>query len=233
MWRIGGIAAIFVGMWSSSYGAELSIRLSNLSGAVLADAVVFDSKARVGPGSAESRKRQTIVQRGRVFEPFVTVVEKGTSILFPNDDPMLHHVYSFSPAKHFEIKLYKGTPAAPILFDKTGVVALGCNVHDWMLAYVLVVDTPIFERSGKDGVAHLRPIAAGTYDLMVWYPGMREPVRLQSITLAATESASIDHRLDVAIKTRPKAPPFDPARYSRLRGYRSIPGGDICMADRS
>ena len=227
MWRNGGIAAMLFGLCANLYAADLTIRLTNASGVPLAGAVVFDSGAMAASGSTPVRKRETIVQRNRVFDPFVTVVNKGTAISFPNDDPMLHHVYSFSPAKRFEIKLYKGTPAAPVVFDRTGVVALGCNVHDWMLAYVLVLDTPVFGKSGIDGVVRLQSLAAGTHELMAWYPGMREPVPLQSVTLAAGESRSIDHRLQVAIRTQPKAPPLDPMRYSLFMGHRSLPDADL------
>ena len=233
MWRNGGIAVMLFGLCASLCAAELTIRLTNTSGAPLVDAVVFQSGAAAASGSPRARKRETIVQRNRVFDPFVTVVEKGAAIAFPNDDPMLHHVYSFSPAKRFELKLYKGTPAAPIVFDRPGVVALGCNVHDWMLAYVLVVDTPIFGKSGNNGVVRLPSFAAGTHEFMVWYPGMREPVSLQSVTLAANESRSIDHRLQVAIRTQPKAPPHDPMRYSLFMGRRSLPDADACVANGS
>ena len=230
MWRNCGIAAIMLGIFSQSGAADLTIRLSNASGASLADAVVF--AAETAASASAAKKRESIVQRERVFAPFVTVVETGTSISFPNEDPMLHHVYSFSPAKRFEIRLYKGTPSVPVVFDKSGVVALGCNVHDWMLAYVVVVDTPFFAKSGKDGVARLA-LPAGTHQLMVWYPGMREPARLQSVSLAAAETRAIDHRLPVNIRTQPKALPLDPMRYSRLTGRPSIAGPDLCVAPQS
>lgn len=218
MWRNGGTLAMLFGLCGNLFAADLTIHLTNQAGVPLADAVVFESRVTAAR-SERARKRQTIVQHGRVFHPFVTVVEKETEISFPNDDPMLHHVYSFSPAKRFEIKLYKGLPAAPILFDTTGVVALGCNVHDWMLAYVLVVDTPVFAKSGADGVVRLRSLAPGKHDLMVWYPGMREPVPLRTVTVAAGNDApSIDHRLGVSIRKQPKAPPHDPMRYSSRKG---------------
>jgi len=230
MWRNGGTVAMLFGLCGNLFAADLSIQLTNQAGIPLADAVVFESRATAA-SSVHVKKRQTIVQRGRVFHPFVTVVEKGTEISFPNDDPMLHHVYSFSPAKRFEIKLYKGLPAAPILFDKTGVVALGCNVHDWMLAYVLVVDTPVFAKSEEDGVAHLRSLVPGKHELMVWYPGIREPVPLQTVTIAgATESKSILHRLGVGIRKRPKAPPLDPMRYSLHMGQPMAADGDPAVA---
>jgi plastocyanin len=205
------LAALALGLCADLHAADLTIRLTNASGAPLADAVVFDPGAKAARGGA--RARATIVQHNRVFEPFVTVVQTGTAISFPNQDPMMHHVYSFSPSKRFEIKLYRGTPTEPVVFDKPGVVALGCNVHDWMLAYVLVVDTPQFGKSGRDGVLHLRGLASGTHRLMAWYPGMREPVPLPEIMLAADEARSIAQRLEVPLKTRPQAPPYNPKLY--------------------
>jgi plastocyanin len=205
------LAALALGLCAEPHAAELTIRLTNASGTPLVDAVVFEPGAKAAPGGAAGRA--TIVQHNRVFEPFVTVVQTGTSISFPNEDPMMHHVYSFSPAKRFEIKLYKGTPAGPIVFDKAGVVALGCNVHDWMLAYVLVVDTPVFAKTGHDGVAQLRALGAGEHRLMAWYPGIREPVALTSVTLAAGEARTIEQQLQVPLRARPKAPPFDPKQY--------------------
>ena len=85
----------------------------------------------------------------REFVPFVTVVQTGTVVTFPNRDPILHHVYSFSPAKQFEIKLYTGKSPTEIVFDKAGVVTLGCNIHDHMIAYVYVSDSPWTAMTGR------------------------------------------------------------------------------------
>jgi plastocyanin len=231
MMRLGlALAALALGLCANLHAADLTIRLTNASGAPLADAVVFDPAAKAARGATPGRA--IIVQHNRVFEPFVTVVQTGTAISFPNQDPMMHHVYSFSPAKHFEIKLYRGTPAEPVVFEKPGVVALGCNVHDWMLAYVLVVDTPLFAKSGRDGVLRLDGLAAGTHRLMAWYPGMREPVALPEITLAADEARTLAQPLDVPLKTRPPAPPYDPKLYSLLGGPPQSPSwilGSICQ----
>jgi plastocyanin len=206
------------------HAAEVSVTLVDRAGKPLVDAVVFDASepARRAPGRSS---RATIVQHNRLFEPFVTVVQTGTAISFPNEDAIMHHVYSFSPAKRFEIKLYKGTPAEPIVFDKPGVVALGCNVHDWMLAYVLVVDTPAFAKSGEDGVVRLPNLEAGSHRLMVWYPGMRAPSLLREVSLSAQQPLAFTQGLDVPAKTRPKAPPFDPKVYSRLD---DLPSELIC-----
>src|SRR5204863_937520 len=110
-------------------------------------------------GPAPMRRRDAAVaQKDKTFIPFVTVVQTGTPVQFPNQDPIRHHVYSFSPPKPFEIKLYAGTPVAPIVFDKPGEVVLGCNIHDHMLAYIYVVDTPYFGKTGKDGRARLESV---------------------------------------------------------------------------
>jgi len=192
--------------------AELTVRLTNADGAPLADAVVFVPGI---PGDSRSKvpKLATVVQRDRVFDPFVTVVEKGAAVDFPNHDTVMHHVYSFSPARRFEIKLYKGVPPAPITFDGTGVVVLGCNVHDWMLAYIVVMDTRAFAKTGADGVAKIPGIPDGTHELMAWYPGMKEATRLQSVKFPADNQQRLEARLNVPAKTRPKAPPFNPMRY--------------------
>jgi plastocyanin len=122
-----------------------------------------------GPG-AHAATHVAIEQRGREFIPWVTVVQTGTSVDFPNNDTVRHHVYSFSEPKRFEIKLYAGKPGQPIVFDKPGQVDIGCNIHDWMEAHVLVVDTPYFARTGADGRATIAAVPAGRYRLRLWHP---------------------------------------------------------------
>lgn len=228
MWRNLSLIVAWLGFHTAATSAELTVRVVTDSDTPIAEAVVFlPDKAKSG---SPARARGSIVQRDRIFQPFVTVVQRGTAINFPNDDPIMHHVYSFSPAKHFEIKLYKGTPAAPVVFDRSGVVVLGCNVHDWMIAYVLVVDTPLFEKTGKDGIARLRNLPVGPHQLMVWYPGMREPVALASLSLTDEEARTITHRLKTPLKRQPPAPPFDPLRYSLLTKEKTGLPGDVCVS---
>jgi len=98
----------------------------------------------------------------------------GTAVNFPNRDRMQHHVYSFSPARKFEIKLYYGKPSEPIVFDQPGVVVLGCNIHDQMVAWVVVVDTPLWARSNAGGHARIDGVPAGSYQLNVWHSTLAE-----------------------------------------------------------
>jgi len=114
-----------------------------------------------------------MAQRSRNFDPYVLVVQTGTAVSFPNFDTVRHHVYSFSPIKSFEIKLYAGTPAAPVVFDRPGTATLGCNIHDRMVAYIHVVDTPHFGTTNAAGQLTL-DLPAGDHVVRVWAPLMGE-----------------------------------------------------------
>ena len=113
-----------------------------------------------------------MAQHNIAFDPTVLIVPVGSDVVFPNRDTVRHHVYSFSAAKNFELKLYTGTPANPVLFDKPGVVVLGCNIHDNMAAWVLVVETPYFGKTNAAGEISLANVPAGSYRLRTWHADM-------------------------------------------------------------
>jgi hypothetical protein len=108
-------------------------------------------------------------QVDKTFVPDLLPIVVGTLVRFPNHDQIHHHVYSFSPAKTFELPLYKGEDAAPVLFDKVGVVKLGCNIHDWMSGIILVLPTPYFAVTDADGRFILRDLPAGAYTVSAWH----------------------------------------------------------------
>lgn len=153
------------------------VQVRSSSGEVLADAVVA-VELRGQPARAAAGTKADMAQRERQFQPHVLVVQTGTAVNFPNFDTVRHHVYSFSPVKTFDIKLYSGTPAEPIVFDKPGVATLGCNIHDRMSAHIVVVDTPLFARTDAQGLARL-DLPAGEHVLKTWHPGLAKPL-LQS-----------------------------------------------------
>jgi plastocyanin len=170
------------------HAATLDVEVRDFAGAPVADAVVH-AYPKAGP--AAFRKRDAAVEQlDKTFVPLVSVVQTGTSVQFPNRDPIRHHVYSFSPPKPFELKLYSGTPAAPVVFDKPGEVVLGCNIHDHMIAYVLVVDTPWFAKTGKDGKAKIDGLPAGDYEVRLWHFALALPVpEARQVKLRADETA--------------------------------------------
>lgn len=190
--------------------AELTARIRTPAGAPVEDAaLVLEPVAKAPP---QSRGQATIEQHDREFVPYLTIVQKGTSVEFPNRDPVKHHIYSFSPAKIFEIKLYAGKPASPVVFDKTGEVVLGCNIHDWMAAYVLVVDTPWFAKTGADGTARIARAPAGAYRLHLWHPRQKSAASDIDVTLGAA-TRRLDLTLDVADRIVVAKPPQDAGNY--------------------
>jgi plastocyanin len=148
--------------------APLAVKVTDAAGQPLADAAVAVHLAGATPAST-SGKQAEIAQRGRAFVPPVLVVQAGTAVSFPNQDKVRHHVYSFSPAKTFEIKLYGGETPPAVVFDQPGTVVLGCNIHDRMVGYVHVVDTPHFTRTDAQGLAKL-DLPAGEHRVQVWHP---------------------------------------------------------------
>lgn len=178
---LGWLAITFAGV----VHADVTAVVTNASGNPIADVVVafYDGKTPAVNPNATGK----IVQKNKMFNPRVTVVQTGTSINFPNEDSFRHHVYSFSPAKKFELKLYSGIPADPVLFNQAGLVTLGCNIHDSMVGYIYIVDTPFFAKTDDKGRATVK-LADGQYTYQVWVPGVNKPSSEQKVKIeGATE----------------------------------------------
>lgn len=186
-----------VGLTAAAHAATVQVDVADAEGRPLADAVVFleSSEARK---LAKPLPEVEMAQEGRQFVPAVLVVPTGTSVSFPNRDKVRHHVYSFSPAKKFELKLYSGTPSNPVVFDQQGVVVLGCNIHDRMVGWVVVVDTPFFGRTAAaTGRVQIDNVPPGRYTLRTWHARM--PVGAaaleQPLVVAATGNSQTALRM--------------------------------------
>jgi plastocyanin len=167
--------------------ATVQVQMQDGEGKPLADAVVF-LESKEAAAAAKPLQGMEIAQANKQFVPQVRVVTVGTSVQFPNRDTVRHHVYSFSETKRFELKLYTASTASPIVFDKPGIAVLGCNIHDSMVAWVVVVPTPYFGRSGPDGKLSLDNLPAGNYRLRTWH--IRLPVGAPALDQALTVSAT-------------------------------------------
>ncbi len=167
-------AALLLGVLSGlvplARSATLQVNVQDEQGRPVPDAVVF-LESREAARAARPMDGVEVAQQDRAFVPGVQVVTRGTAVSFPNRDTVRHHVYSFSQAKKFELKLYIGTPANPVVFDQAGVVVLGCNIHDEMVGWVLVLDTPHYGRSVANGRVVL-DAPEGSYRLRVWHSHM-------------------------------------------------------------
>lgn len=186
----------------------LSGEVSDGNGAPLADVVVTAMPVSGGapPPGGGKPVAVTLDQQGREFVPHVLPVRVGTPVLFPNSDDTQHHVYSFSPAKRFEIKLYSGTPSAPVVFDQPGVAALGCNIHDWMLGYVFVTEAPHLTKTDTAGHWAL-DVPEGEYRLSLWHPDAAVPAALPGATLHAPAGHSLRHAINLKARRQTGKPP--------------------------
>jgi plastocyanin len=181
----------------AGHAAGIKTTLTGADDLPLADAVIYAVPLNATVPFPLPRKAE-IDQRNKMFVPAVTVVQTGAAVAFPNSDNIRHQVYSFSPAKVFNIKLYSGRPSEPVVFDKPGVVVLGCNIHDRMLAWVVVVDTPWFSRTDATGVAELGNLPAGDYELHFWHPGLQVEGPSRTLRLGAGDLSELKVKLDAA-----------------------------------
>ncbi|ASM51423.1 hypothetical protein PESP_a3643 [Pseudoalteromonas espejiana DSM 9414] len=176
----------------SAQAFATQIILKNTDNQPVANAVVWLSGAQTVP-KAQMSKTYAMSQKDREFTPRILVVPKNAKVEFPNADSIMHHVYSFSKAKTFELKLYKEQPKAPIIFDQTGVVELGCNIHDWMLGYIVVVDSAVFAITDENGRVNLSA-PHGQYTMSVWHSGFSDISQVETHTVNVSE-ASINYNV--------------------------------------
>ena len=149
---------------------DFVVTVRDPAGQPVQNAVVTLNTPGAPPPASRLAGPFAVAQQGLQFHPFVLVAPVGASVQFPNKDKVRHHVYSFSGAKTFQLKLYGRDETRSVVFDKAGVVALGCNIHDQMLAFIYVADTPYAAKTDAAGRAVLDDVPAGAARLTVWHP---------------------------------------------------------------
>lgn len=192
------VALAALALSASAHARDITVTVKDAAGHPVEDAVVtLDA-----PSPAPRPGHFTINQKNTMFAPFVLVIPVGSTVEFTNLDPFRHHVYSFSPAKKFELKLFGQGEKRAVTFDKPGIVALGCNIHDTMQAFIHVVDTALAAKTGKDGRAVLHGTPAGAITLRVWHPYLRAPAN--QVALAAPAGGDVS--LPISVKLHRPAP---------------------------
>jgi plastocyanin len=183
--RLAGFLALAGLAFSScAAAADLTVTVTTPTGQPVKDAVVILKPPGAAPGAPiRFSWPYAVAQHNIQFDPFVLIVPVGSDVSFPNKDNVRHHVYSFSAVKKFELKLYGHDETRSVRFDAPGVVPLGCNIHDQMIAYVVVVDTAFAAKTGADGVAVVRGLPAGAATMTVWQPYMKTPKNQQVRTI--------------------------------------------------
>jgi plastocyanin len=183
---------------TTAHAADLTVTVKDANGRPVADAVVTVD----APGRAPAAGRFTINQREMQFAPQVLVVPVGSTIAFGNLDPFRHHVYSFSPARRFELKLFGEGQTRPVVFDKAGLVAIGCNIHDQMQGFIHVVDTVFAAKTDATGRAVIRGLPGGSHSVHVWHSLLRAPANQMTLNVDAARTPTVD----VPVRLRRPAP---------------------------
>jgi plastocyanin len=195
--RLSGLVLAAALICRPALAADIAVTVADKDGKPVANAVAsFVPTGGAGSGAIKFPWAYSVAQRNIQFDPYVLIVPVGAEVSFPNEDKVRHHVYSFSPAKRFELKLYGREQKPALRFDKVGTVALGCNIHDSMIGYIRVVDTPYVAKTDAAGKAVLRDLPAGGGTLTLWQPDMRAADNQVSrkVTGAASEVFVVDLR---------------------------------------
>lgn len=169
--------------------APLFVRVVDAKGRPLRDAVVTLRPVGIAVRAPAPSRGYSVTQKDMQFHPFVQVVPVGANVAFSNRDATKHHVYSFSPAKRFELKLFARDQSRNVRFDKPGVVALGCNIHDAMSAFVIVTDSPWTAQTNAQGVVQFANAPNAPAQLTVWHPYLRAPANIVARRIAAGQRA--------------------------------------------
>ncbi|TAL34381.1 MAG: methylamine utilization protein [Phenylobacterium sp.] len=182
---------------------DVSVDVRDQAGKPVRDAVVMIRPAGgVAPGTPmKVNWPMVMAQQNTQFTPYVLIVPLGSTVSFPNKDKVRHHVYSFSAPKKFELKLYGRDETRSITFDKPGAVSLGCNIHDSMIAFIFVSDTPFAAKSNPQGVAVVQDAPAGGATLLVWHPDLkaRAPIARPLAVAGAAQRATVTVELRPAL----------------------------------
>lgn len=186
---------------STAAAAAVQITVTDQQGQFVEDAVV----ELLDPANKPfSQKKAEVKQQDLTFIPFVSAYQMGTAVDFPNMDKTRHHVYSFSAAKVFELKLYANKPEAPVVFDQAGIIALGCNIHDYMQAYIYIGESPFLQVTDSKGQANFTDIPDGSYQLKLWHPWQNADWVTQQVEIKQGQVMS--YQLPITAQEKPKKP---------------------------
>ena len=167
----GSVLSAMAVFGGAAQASTVRVSVTDAEGKPLSQAVVM-LHPRSGKVQVQPMAPVEVSQKDRRFRPQVTLITVGTPVVFSNFDTVKHHVYSFSRAKTFELKLYSGVPDEGVEFDKPGVAIVGCNIHDAMASWIVVADTPMHAQTGNAGVARIDDVEPGDYRMWVWHPGL-------------------------------------------------------------
>ena len=167
---------------------ELTLTIVDAKGSPLPNAVVIVDNVHVTDKAKLKVENKIIDQVDRQFTPFMTVIKAGSEVTFPNSDNIRHHVYSFSKPKPFELKLYANEEKPTLSFNKPGLVTLGCNIHDQMIAHIVITEDETAWITGENGkvTLELNTAVESLLSTRIWHP-------LMSSDLTSAKDVTLDN----------------------------------------
>ncbi|MGH1462318.1 MAG: hypothetical protein ACRBB6_09800 [Neptuniibacter sp.] len=210
----------FLFLTAEQASAELlSVNVSNPDGSATDSLVVFTKPVDFSP-PARIAKKIEVSQQDRAFNPYMTVIQLQDEVAFTNLDDFTHHIYSISENNHFSFKLQSNDSHHLIpKLSKHGVsqIAMGCNIHDWMSGYILVVDTPYFGKTNSTGNIILELDQPGRYEVTLWHPQLDTKTRLLSQEVDVQKDVTLEWKLPTQLKV--ELPEVDEEAFDFLEKY--------------
>ena len=211
--RLGSLAATGIviaamGLSSAAFAGTLIAISGDRDGLAMTNVVIAAKPLGVAAPSAVP-VTITVTQENLQFKPYISIVRKGSSVVFANRDTVEHHIKSFSSSRPFEIAVHKpGDTPPPIRFDSEGAIVAYCILHDWMRAYVYVADTPWYSTSDVSGIARIENLPAGEYEITAWHPdlGQFKPPLSSKLTVPASGSAQATFKFELKPRAVRQAP---------------------------
>jgi plastocyanin len=188
--------------------ATIVAQIQDKAGNPVPNAIVYAVPVGVKAPVVKPGTMAAVEQQQFKFEPFVTVIQAGTQMRFPNKDRADHHVKVLSGPTMFEYKIYTRKEPEPLTLDKLGQITVQCLLHDWMNAHIYVVDTPWFNKTAKGGSAVIENLPAGEYDIFVAHPSVLIPGQIapsmpRRVKLEASTAQVIEAKLNFVPKAEP------------------------------
>ena len=174
------------------WAASVDVNITSTDGhpAAFAVAELFPMEPAAATPASHLSDEAIIDQRDETFFPLVSIIRRGGHVVFTNNDHTMHQVYSFSPIKQFAFELDRGQKSAPVIFDKPGIAAIGCNIHDQMVTFVYVADTPWAVATDANGHAEIAQVPPGKYRVSVWDPQLKPGYHQETISLNVTHGGA-------------------------------------------
>ncbi len=196
-----------------AHAGDLIVAIRDTNGAPVRDAIVTVKLANGEPNTqASPLDKLSINQKDTTYHPFVSLISAGTPVQFVNSDQWGHHVYSFSKAKRFDITVPANTSSKSVTFEKPGIVVIGCNIHDRMLAYIFVNGEGQPAKSDKMGITRFLGLPAGTYSLSAWHPSLRSKRKQPPIDVSIGQEGETTKEITLKLK-RPAKKKRKPYKY--------------------